>query len=136
MDSSNSTLTTTVSDTPPVLKAHALGSSRYDPLIEKLDAMSVGEHFELRLPKDAKICATFQSRISAGLAPRLRAKGKAYGVKIRQLADDSGLAVFKTELSAPVAKAAPAKAPKASKRPRPKGKAVRAAKKAKKPTKR
>ena len=33
-------------------------------------------------------------------------------------------------------KAAPAKAPKASKRPRPKGKAVRAAKKAKKPTKR
>lgn len=123
MDTSN--LTIVASESTPVLKAHALGSSIYDPLIERLDGMQVGDHFELPLPKGTKTCVQFQSRVSAGLAPRIRAKGKDYSVKIRQIADDRGLAVYKID----------ARPPKRCGPSNPAPKPVKAAKRASKPAK-
>lgn len=123
-------LTIVDSDSPPVLKAHAMGSSIYDPLIERLDGMKEGEHFELPLPKGTKSCEVFQSRISAGLAPRIRAQGKNYSIRIRQIADDRGLAVFKTEVRPPkkVGPRGPQQKPAKAAKP----KAAKKAKKAKK----
>ena len=135
----NDSLTIVAPEAPPALKANALGVSRYDHLIEKLDDMSEGEFFVLPLPGGTKNCATFQSRVSAGLAPRLRAKSRGYAVKIRQLADDNGLAVYRVAL--PVAGEAQAKPAKKAVKSSKVGKAIakarnRVAKKAKKHAKR